>query len=243
MQLVWAGFAAFFVVSLVVGVRLLALASRTGRAPELLVGLAVLGIGPVGFGLQAVASLPQAADFAEVLAATSAAAVALGIWAKLIFNWLVYRRGSRVALAVTLLTSLAVAAHLLAQPLRGSFLDASRDIALGSVRGAMQALALAWGAGEAFAYWGSLRRRARLGLADPVLVNRFLMWAISASAAGLGTVIGVGASLATGEAMLALPAVLASSSAFGLVAAVGMWLAFAPPRAYVAWIAGARARA
>jgi hypothetical protein len=178
MQLVWAGFAAFFVVSLGVGVRLLALARRTRRAPELLVGLAVLGIGPVGFGLQAVASLPELADFAEALAATSAAALALG-----------------------------------------------------------------WGAGEAFAYWGSLRRRARLGLADPVLVNRFLMWAVSASAAALGTVIGVGASLATGEAMLALPAVLASSSAFGFVAALGMWLAFAPPRAYVAWIAGARARA
>jgi len=243
MQLVWIGFAAFFVVSLGVGARLLALARRTRQAPELLIGLAVLGIGPVGFGLQTVASLPRAADFAEALAATGAAALALGIWAKLIFNWLVYRRRSSVALAFMLLLALAVAAHLLAQPLRGSFLDASRDIALGSARGALQALALGWGAGEAFAYWGSLRRRARLGLADPVLVNRFLMWAVSASAAALGTVIGVGASLATGKDMFALPAVLASSSAHGFVAALGMWLAFAPPRAYVAWIAGARAPA
>ena len=44
MQLVWIGFAAFFVVSLGVGARLLALARRTRQAPELLIGLAVLGI-------------------------------------------------------------------------------------------------------------------------------------------------------------------------------------------------------
>jgi hypothetical protein len=243
MQLVWAGFAAFFVVSLGVGVRLLALALRTRQAPELLIGLAVLGIGPIGFGLQTVASLAGAEEYAEALAATGAAAVALGIWAKLIFNWLVYRRASRVALAVMLTLSLAVAANLLAQPLLGSFLDASRDVALIGARGALQALALAWGAGEAFAYWGNLRRRARLGLADPALVNRFLMWAVSASAAALGTAIGVGASLGNGKAMFASPAVVASSSAHGFVAAFGMWLAFAPPRAYLAWIAGARARA
>lgn len=243
MQLVWLGFAAFFFASLVVGARLLGLAASTRQAPELLIGLAVLGIGPVGFGLQTLAALAGDSSLGEALAATGACAVAGGIWAKLTFNWLVYRRESRLALGLALLLATAVAAHLLAQPLLGSFLDATRDVRLTAARGVVQALALAWGSAEAFAYWARLRRRARLGLADPVLVNRFWMWATSAGAAGLGTAIGVAASVATGVDPLRLPAILVSSSAHGLVAAVGMWLAFAPPEAYTRWLARGRASA
>lgn len=243
MLLVWAGFAVFAAVSLLVGVRLLVLASRTRERPELLIGVAVLGIGPVGFGLQTVAGALETSALAEALAAAGAIAVAVGLWAKLGFNWLVYRRDSALALAATLTLSAVVLAHLVAQPLLGSFLDAVRSVGLSALRGGVQATALAWGAAEALGYWTQLRRRERLGLADPVLVNRFLMWAISAAAAGLGTGLGVAASFATGKGPLELPAVLVSSSAHGLVAALGMWLAFAPPPAYRAWLSRARSAA
>ena len=243
MALVWAGFAAFFVVALAVGLRLVALAGRTGRAPELLIGLGVLGIGPIGFGLQTGAGLVDDPRTAETLAAAGAVALAVGIWAKLIFNWLVYRRDRRVAQIATALLAIGVGAQLLAQPMLGSFLAAARNVPLSSARNFIQVAALAWGAAEALAYWVRLRKRARLGLADGVLVNRFLMWGVSAAAAGLGTAIGIAASLATGAQVLEMPAILASSSAFGLVAAIGMWLAFAPPRAYVAWLAAERATA
>jgi hypothetical protein len=233
----------FFAVSLTVGVRLLALAARSRQAPELLIGLGVLGIGPVGFGLQTVAGRVGDYALAEQLATAGAVAVAVGIWAKLAFNWLVYRRGSRAALAVMLTLGAAVAAQLLAQPLVGSFLEADRHVGLAAARGALQAAALGWGSLEAFAYWIQLRRRARLGLSEPVLVNRFVLWAISAGAAALGTAIGVAASVVTGRPIQQIPAVLASASAFGLVAALGMWLAFAPPRVYARWIAAGRSRA
>jgi len=243
MGFVWIGFAAFFCVSLAVGIRLLALAARTKRAPELLIGLGVLGIGPIGFGLQTLAGVADAPSLAEGLAAASAVAVAIGLWAKLVFNWSVYRRDSGVALAGAWLLALAVAAHLLVQPLLGSFLEATQSVRLNGTRGALQALTLGWGAAEAFRYWRLLRRRARLGLAEPELANRFLLWTLSAGAAGLGTAIGVAASLATGKLPLAMPEVLVSSSAHGSVAALGMWLAFAPPRTYLRWLAGSRARA
>jgi hypothetical protein len=48
---VWVGFAAFFVASLTAGVRLVMLWRRTRELPELLIGIGVLGIGPVGYGL------------------------------------------------------------------------------------------------------------------------------------------------------------------------------------------------
>jgi hypothetical protein len=243
MDFVWVGFGAFFVVSLAVGVRLVTLAAHTRQAPELLIGLGVLGIGPVGFGLQTLAGLVSGYELAETLAIAGACATAIGIWAKLTFNWLVYRRESRAALNATGILAIAVAAQLLAQPMLGSFVEAGENIPLTAARGALQSIALAWGSAEAFAYWGRLRKRARLGLADPVLVNRFLMWAISAAAAGLGTAIGVTASVVSGAGPLQLPSIVASSSAHGFVAAVGMWLAFAPPRAYVAWLSSGRAAA
>lgn len=236
MPLVWLGFATFFVAALSVGLRLLALAARTRRAPELLIGLAVLGIGPVGFGLQTVAGRVADPALAEPLATAAAAALALGVWAKLAFNWLVYRPESRVALATMLALGVAVAAHLLAQPLLGSFLDAARDPRLVGARGALQASALGWGSLEALGCWVRLRRRARIGLADPVLVNRFLMWGIAAGAAAQGTAIGVVTSLASGASALESPAILVSSSAHGFVAALGMWLAFTPPGVYLRWL-------
>jgi hypothetical protein len=243
MQLVWIGFGVFFLASLGVGLRLLALAGRTRQAPELLIGLAVLGIGPVGFGLQAVAVTVEAPGLAEALATAGAVSVACGLWAKLLFNWLVYRRDSRIALAVCVALAVVVATHLLAQPMRGSFLNGAQSVSFGAVRGALQAAALGWGAVEAVIFWGRLRRRSRIGLAEPALVNRFLMWAISAAAAGIGTAVGVAGSLASGKPPIEIPWVLASSSAHGIVAAIGMWLAFAPPRAYARWVAGGVARA
>ncbi len=243
MPWVWIGFGAFFVASLAVGLRLVALALRTRQTPELLIGVAVLGIGPVGFGLQAVAVNVEAYGAAEALATAGAVAIAAGLWAKLVFNWLVYRPASRIALGACAALSLAVAAHLLAQPLRGSFLDGAQSVRFGAARGALQAAALGWGGGEALIHWSRMRRRARIGLAEPGLVNRFLMWAISAGAAGIGTAIGVIGSLAAGRPPIEIPWVLACSSAHGVVAAIGMWLAFAPPRAYARWIAGRAARA
>ena len=44
-----AGIAVFFAVGLVVSVRLLGLSRRSRRLPELLAGLGLLGIGPLGF--------------------------------------------------------------------------------------------------------------------------------------------------------------------------------------------------
>jgi hypothetical protein len=35
-----------------------------------------------------------------------------------------------------------------------------------------------WVAAESFAYWAKLRRRLELGLADPVVANRFLLWGV-----------------------------------------------------------------
>ena len=96
------GFMAFFVVALVVGLRLLLLWRRTRQLPELLMGIGVLGIGPIGFGAMMVGvvttSNPLVANGAY---AVGTLAVAIGVLAKCTFNWLVYRRESVLAKGVT----------------------------------------------------------------------------------------------------------------------------------------------
>ena len=64
----WIGFGAFFVPSLVIGIRLLLLARRTGQIPELLIGIAVLGVGPLGYGFSILAF--ATARRAAILSAT-----------------------------------------------------------------------------------------------------------------------------------------------------------------------------
>lgn len=228
--LVWTGFAAFFVVSLTVGVRLLALWRRTRQLPELLMGLGVLGIGPVGFGLLmlGVVLLPGAPGPASFVIGTASLAVSLGVVAKCTFNWRVYHPDEAWARAVSF-GATAVLGLCFGAMLWQGFENPFQGDPIYYLRSFIQIGALLWGAGEALRYHALMRRRARLGLADPVVVNRFLLWGLGAGAAGVGSLVGTVAQLALGMSARELGWVTMSSSLHGLVAAIALWLAFLPP--------------
>jgi hypothetical protein len=237
-SLVWIGFLAFFVVSLVVGVRLLLLWGRTRELPELLIGIGVLGIGPVGFGAIMAASVVRESSPAVATGLFVAAGftVSAGVFCKCIFNWRVYHLESRACTALTAAVGLLLAGLFVYRLAGPGFVPVSPPDGPSLVQSALQIGCLLWGAGEAFRYWFLMRRRARLGLSDPVVTNRFLLWGIGAGAAGVGSAIGTIWSVATGAVTLETPWVVASSSAHGFVAAVAMYLAFVPPAAYRRWI-------
>ena len=231
--LVWVGFLAFFVVALVVGVRLLLLARRTRRLPELCIGIGVLGIGPVGFGLFVVAQqLGVASPFHRLLAGTGMLAVAAGVCCKFVFNWRVYHPTSTALRALVFAVVLAHAVTFVYQGLGPGFAAYNELNWSYTLRILLQIGALLWGSAEALHYWGLMRRRTRVGLADPVVTNRFLLWGIGAGAAGMGSLVGTAAQITLGTASYEIPWVLASSSAHGLVAALAIWLAFLPPSAW-----------
>ena len=120
--LVWVGFLAFFVVALVVGVRLLLLARRTRRLPELCIGIGVLGIGPVGFGFFVVAQqLGVASPFHNLLAAIGMLSVAAGVCCKFVFNWRVYHPTSAVLRVLVFAVVLAHAVTFVYQGLGPGF--------------------------------------------------------------------------------------------------------------------------
>jgi hypothetical protein len=230
----WIGFIAFFIASFTVGVRLVALWWRNRELPELLIGLGVLGIGPIGFGCMTLGQIVHADHdtAARVIYAIGIFAASGGAFAKYIFNYTVYHpeseavkhlvHGAGVALLVCFFGAWVTNGFLVIDNLGTSYV----------LRSVLQVGALLWGSIEALRYWRLMRRRTTLGLADPVVTNRFFMWGVGAGAAGVGTAVGVLAQMLIGRPPLEIPWVTLSSSMHGLVAAVALSLAFLPSEAY-----------
>lgn len=223
---------------LVVGVRLLALARRTRKLPEAAFGLAFVLLGGVGYPLSIAARSGAVAspELAGTLLAAGLLAQNAGCAALYVFLWRVFR--SRETWALPLV---ALALGTLAWSVPGEFLT---DRFWGGVDGglfywiglAARAGAFVWATAESLRYHARLRRRLRLGLADAVVADRFLLWSIASGAVLLAFAVFSGARILgvdpTGSSL-----VLGATSAGGLVAGITLWLAFLPPRAYLAWVA------
>ena len=239
----WIGFAAFFIASLTVGVRLVALWWRNRQLPELLIGLGVLGIGPVGFGCMTFGQILHG-DYdtaSRVVFGVGIFAASGGAFAKYVFNHTVYHPDSRAVRALATVAGAGLLACCLWEFSTGS--SGIRDIGASYfIRTFLQVGCLLWGSIEALRYWRMMRRRTRLGLADPVVTNRFFMWGVGAGAAGVGTAIGITAQLLIGRPPLEIPWVTLSSSMHGLVAAVALWFAFLPTEAYTRFLLERAAR-
>jgi len=233
-SIVWVGFGGFFIASLAVGVRLVALWYRNRQLPELLIGLGVLGIGPVGFGFMMIAQLLGDAhgSTSRVLLAIGLLATSGGAFAEIVFNTAVYHRGKRLVYAMAGLSGVLLLLCFAGAWVSTGFVAVEPFGVAYLGRTAITIACLFWGSIEALRYWRLMSRRTRLGLADPEVTNRFLLWGVGAGAAGLGTTVGTVAQWWTGLPPLAIPWVTLSSSLHGLVAAIAMWLAFLPPAAY-----------
>jgi len=233
------GFLAFFFVALWVGVRLLVQWVRTRELPELLLGLGVLGIGPVGFGLAMIAAAAGAADPAAPSLAGGLAALAVGggASAKAVFNWKIYHPRSRGVGVVTVAAIALLALAIAADAAKTGFAPAGwMKPGWVMLRQFVQIAVLLWGAAEAFVWWQRMRRRVRIGIGDPLVASRFLLWGIGAGMAGLGSAVGMAVGLATGRPMNELPLLTLVLSLFGMVSAVALWLAFAAPERFRVWI-------
>ena len=241
MQLATAAFlAVFLLTSLAVGVRLVALHRKTRRPPELLIGLGILGVGPLGMGglLVAAALHRLGSTAAPYVAGAAVLAIVVGFVAAGLFNWQVYRPEStavRLVVGVAVLLAgigfgIEIGSTGFADPLHPG-----PGIVLITL---CNATTLVWGATESLLYWRLMRRRLALGLADPLVTNRFLLYGVGIGSAGVGSIVSVAAQELLGKGMAEMPLLMLSNSLFGLLAAVCMGVAFLPPRAWRRWIAG-----
>jgi hypothetical protein len=100
---------------------------------------------------------------------------------------------------------------------------------------------MGWATGEALLEYRRARRRTRLGLSDPLVTNRFLLWGFAALSEFLiyvavmaGILRGAPSDFLNGSTAIIV-------SALGMSAAITILLAFMPPRAYRQWVEGRHA--
>jgi len=228
--------------SLVVGLRLLVLHRRTGAAPELLLGgMLLLAVG-IGYALM-IATPRVDPSWRGMLQMVSAFATCTGFSLLFAFTWRVFHPQewwARLFAGAGMLTMLvAIVRRCIQVSTRGAIditQEASIDLAL---QGGTVVVAYSWTAWESLRYYGLMRRRVALGLADPTVCNRFLLWGLMALTVNAGIAVNILA-FAIHVDSLQTPWVLLLSSTTGLTQVVLLVLAFLPPRSYLSWV---RARA
>jgi hypothetical protein len=225
---------------------LLLRARRSRELPELLLGIHLLlamGAGYLLISMGFVAA-QQAAAPRRVIALLVGAgyfATILGLIATLIFNYRVFRPGSRRALIFLWLVIAAMGLGWAGYGLSGEFGRARFEGTwLWIMTGGILAANL-WVALEPLFYRRQLLRRQQLGLAEPLVVDRFLLWGCGSLARTAMVVAGAIVSLVeqhvVAELSLTLTVgVLVFASACGLFTAVAYWLTFFPTQRYTRWV-------
>jgi hypothetical protein len=236
----------YVVVGLIIGVRLLRLARRTRGLPELTLGLGeVLLAGGVPTFFVIVQVVENAPTLVRVSSFIGHLSYTLGCAVMILFTWRVFRpsEGWARALGLAMIGLLALGggfgmARAFLAPEAAALRDPQTPAFL-----LMEWVSVAgffWTAAEAFHHHGRLQRQAVLGLADPVLVNRMLLWAL----VGVGGVVAAG-----GPVLVALFGMSAMEHAptrlvcaFGtLGSSICIQLAFQPPQSYLRWLRGVSA--
>jgi hypothetical protein len=229
---------AFALICGAVGLRLLALARRTHRTPEFLLG-AGFGCMVIGVPCLAASGLGRAAagDVSLPVLGFGFTLLGVGMIGLITFTWQAFRPGSRWAAALAVGLAVAVAIVLV---------GCVRAVAVAPAEQASQAalrtwaiwlrvplmVGFAWSSVESLHQYGMARRRMALDMGDPVVTNRFLLFAgaslFSFLNAAVGTVL---QAMGMGPVASPLGAIVLATG--GIVGAILMGLAFIPPAAYV----------
>lgn len=233
---------------LTLGGRLLARALRTGQLPEGLLAVHFLlccsasyVLLSAGLVLSREARFAGSAAVPALIGAGQLGSV-IGVLAGGAFNWRVFRPEARWAAGLVLGLALAMLLGLIGNARSDGFATGTRDPWYWLLY-ASYAVTAVWVAIEPLSYWLLVRRRLHLGLGDPVLVNRFLLWSVG-SLCRVGMLL-VGAAAATTDVTIdggwggAL--VLTATALLGLGVAGAYWLTFFPSAAYLRRVRGAAA--
>jgi len=227
--------ASFTLVSLLVGGRLLGLGLRSHRTPELLVGFGLFAMGGLACPLQVVGQQVTALGDGVRAACAFAAMLLLGagLTSLAAFTWRVFRPQQGWAQALVAGIGLVFAVCALGQAVQPGY----RAIAVGGhlpwlLHRLATTACLAWCGGESLAYARVSARRQRIGLSDPAVTNRFVLWAGSTLTCTLLTVV---TGLLDPSLSNSLVGVVVTAP-IALAAAVGLWFAFLPPLSYTRWL-------
>jgi hypothetical protein len=236
------------IVSLLVGVRLASLARRTGRFPELALSLATLLMPVVGYPAALVAIGLERAQLPGVTPVffVAVSAMMIGVSLYYAFTWRVFRPDAAWAALLWALGSWlmigsagAATGHL---ELLGSIdagVQSARVWAVATVLAVC--VAYTWNTLESFRYYLNSRRQLRLGLVDPAVCNRFLLWSMSTGGWLVLAVVASVGLVTSGKNPLESAGFSLAVGVVGLVNSACNTLCFMPPRWYLDWLSRPRA--
>jgi hypothetical protein len=220
-----------------VGLRLVALWRRTRELPELSLGLGLL-IVACSVPLTAIGRVPATAltPLGRGSFAAGLAALAVGLSLMVFFNYRVFRRGSLWGRALFLFIAALVfgaVVYMSGANFQGESVDAIKRTMRPGTLTIMAALLLlfAWGTGESLRCRAALLRQLRLGLGDPLVANRFLLWAIAGLASAAFVAVLTGCVLA-GMTILREPIALSAIAGAGSIMSASWYLTFFAPQRY-----------
>ena len=223
----------FFVIA---GARMIRLSRRTGEAPERLLGLYFVSTGAayLGWVLPLVVAIGPMAGAIDL---TAWVVYCIGVVPYLIFTRLVFRPNARwphgvvigcvVALATS--TTVFISNHNLYPGLDDPFFW---------IQWLGYTVPCVWMTYEASLCRRDAMRRARIGLTDPGVANRYLLFALFGGfqvLACLSDILLATQFAADQTISTSADLILGSCELAGIAA---LWLAFFPPASYRSWVAG-----
>jgi len=243
------------VLCLVVGTRLLRAGRGPNRRPELALAIYFLASAFLSTVCQGLVygglidpsiALPDRAS--RLVLGLGVLGMSVGAAAICVFTWLSFRPNARWARWAAAAGSLLAIGGFAFEALHEGF-AVSLDPGPGHwAAWAGRTAPVAWVTAESFRYWALLRRRLRIGLADPVVVNRFLLWGIWSTA----TLVNLAADLiarvlyttwagTTSELVMEVlvPVVIgtmAVTMVLGVISATTLFLTFFPTARYRRWL-------
>jgi hypothetical protein len=232
--------ALYTVTSLVVGIRLIMRSYRSRGLPEFLIGLTYAASSGIGYPLTVTAAFMPSRAATLGAMAIGEVLIVLGCSCFLFFNAKVFRPTAGWSVPAAALGSLLLA--VCGAAVVAAFFSTA-DIALVTERTRIWTVLFllvlvagqGWTAIEGMRHYRMMRRRLVLGLAEPVVTNRFLLWGISGLVSLTWNGV-VNAYLLAGVNINAHPVPVFAVSFGGLVTAVCLVLTFMPPAWYVRWI-------
>lgn len=227
----------FVLASLVVGGRLILMSFSTKGLPEFLLGSGLFWMGGVGYPLMAIAvNATGLGDGTRIaMGFGNMACQSLGMLGVAWFTRSVFRPHESLALGLMVGIGVAYGALAALQLTGPGMLAYLQEPETGAWANSMFVglVVMIWAGVESLRYYRMQRRRLALGLADPVVTDRFRLWAVAilvaAFISGLTAVLRMFGIETAGTALGS-----AIVGTFGLVSAGSLWLAFWPPERYLA---------
>jgi len=224
-------------VYLITGIRLLRLSQRTGEAPERLLG--VCFIATAASALSYV--LPNLPAFESLWAPLNFAGrifVIPDVVAFALFTWRVFRPEARWGGWLVWGPAILLVVGIGGSAMAGDWEGFSISSGWFWLEWVGYTLPFGWASSETLAHYSRARRRKQLGLCDPLVCNRYLLWALfGAMQVGLSLILlpQYAEYEATNQFTAAWDGLYGTIEIASLVM---IWLVFFPPAYYQRWING-----